>query len=60
MKKKKSKNKKSENKFIKDTIQRGEASPKKNGDLPEGSTHEIVKYDKDGNPIIKRIRFSSN
>lgn len=46
--------------FEKGILERGEAAEAdENGRLPPGVTHEIVGYDKDGRPILKRRRFSS-
>ena len=40
-------------------IERGEAAPvDEKGQLPAGATHEIVGHDPEGQPILKRRRFS--
>ncbi len=45
--------------FRKGLAARGEAAEvRQNGTLPEGATHEIVGYDSNGLPIVKRLRFS--
>lgn len=67
MKKKETKKrKKEEERFIEGLKKRGElvdrTAKRKDtaDDLPPGATHEIVGYDKDGNPIVKRRRFSAS
>ena len=44
-------------KFERGVIARGEAVPK-GKPLPPGATHEIVGTDAEGEPILKRKRFS--
>jgi hypothetical protein len=45
--------------FERGVIERGEAAPADDkGRLPPGATHEIVGYDENGRPILKRRRFS--
>jgi hypothetical protein len=43
--------------FVKGLLMRKEAAPMKNGELPHGATHEIVKHG-DGAPSVRRRRFS--
>lgn len=45
------------NKCVEDIISRGEAVPL-GKPLPPGATHEIIGYEADGTPILKRKRFS--
>jgi hypothetical protein len=45
--------------FERGVIERGEAAPAdEKGRLPPGATHEIIGYDAEGKPILKRRRFS--
>jgi hypothetical protein len=45
--------------FQRGLIERGEAAHvDENGRLPPGATHEIVGYDAEGRPVLKRRRFS--
>lgn len=44
--------------FVKAVVQRGEAVPE-GTPLPPGATHVITGQDSDGNPVIKRKRFSA-
>jgi hypothetical protein len=44
--------------FVADLVARGQAAKRdKNGKLPAKATHEIIGYEDDGTPIVKRIRF---
>lgn len=44
--------------FIADLVARGRAAERdKSGKLPAKATHEIIGYEDDGTPIVKRIRF---
>jgi hypothetical protein len=46
--------------FERGVIERGEAAhADEKGRLPPGVTHEIVGYDENGRPILKRRRFSA-
>ena len=45
-------------KFAAGVVARGEAVPA-GEPLPPGATHEIVGYEPDGTPILKRKRFSA-
>ena len=46
--------------FERGLMERGEAAlPDENGNLPPKATHEIVGYEADGHPILKRRRFSA-
>lgn len=46
--------------FERGVIERGEAAPADGqGRLPPGVTHEIVGYDENGRPILKRRRLSA-
>ena len=48
-----------EKKFERDLVERGEAAERdREGKLPPGATHEIVGKDEEGNPIVKRRRYS--
>lgn len=45
--------------FVKGLVVRGEAAPvSSDGRLPDGATHQIVGYDDNGLPLVKRLRFS--
>ncbi len=44
--------------FVEVVVQRGEAVPE-GKPLPPGATHVITGQDADGNPVIKRKRFSA-
>ena len=44
-------------KCVEDIIARGEAAPL-GKPLPPGATHEIIGYEANGTPILKRKRFS--
>jgi hypothetical protein len=44
--------------FIAGLIARGQAAERdKNGKLPAKATHEIIGYETDGTPIVKRVKF---
>lgn len=49
----------SEKSFIRGLIDRGEAAKLKDGKLPPGVTHEIVKENDNDVPTLRRHRFSS-
>lgn len=51
------KTKAAKRKFERGVIARGEAVPE-GTPLPRGATHEIVGTDAEGNPVLKRKRFS--
>ncbi len=45
--------------YIRSLIANGQAAVlDANGKLPRGATHEIIGYELDGTPVVKRIRFS--
>jgi len=51
---------KAKEEFERGLIERGEAAPAdERGQLPPGATHEIVGYDSEGKPILKRRRFAA-
>lgn len=47
-----------EKSFVHGLVQRGEAVAAGKGELPSGTTHEIVEYDEKGEPVVERRRFS--
>ena len=47
--------------FVQGLVARGQAAtPRKDGSLPPGATHEIVGMTKTGLPILRRRRFAGN